>query len=156
MVFRLSSNPRHSRRSGNPDAPPSFSPPRESRALRIRQHRHGGADAAGGRRPGQHFVPQPRRTTTRALDPRCGEDDGGWALDYYEKAIFILMGGFNQAIRHSRRRGNPEPFLPFNLIGSAGMVRVERWPVHQARHNCHNRLGAWPGLWIPAATGMTN
>ena len=44
---------------------------------------------------------------------------GAGALDYYENAIVILTGGFNQAIRHSRRRGNPEPFLPFNLIESA-------------------------------------
>ena len=36
--------------------------------------------------------------------------------NYYEKAIFILTGGFNRAIRHSRRSGNPEPFLPSNLM----------------------------------------
>ena len=133
---------RHSRRRGNPEPFPSANTVMAAPTRRV----DGGRASTSfpnhvGRQPGL-CIPASARMT------------GAGALDCYENAIFILMGGFNQAIRHSRRRGNPEPFLPSNLIESAGMVRVERRPVHQARHNCRNRLGAWPGLWIPGATGM--
>ena len=50
---------------------PSFSPPRESRALIVRRHANGNGETAGVRWP---------------------------------------------AARNSRRRGNPEPFLPSNLM----------------------------------------
>ena len=55
-----------------------FSPQRESRALSVRQHGHGSAGSPGGRRPRAPRLPsaQPSLHTKRALDSRCGENDG--------------------------------------------------------------------------------
>ena len=155
MVFRLSSNPvtlaavriqtpRRSRRRGNPEP---FASANTVMAAPTRRVDGGRASTSFpnhvGRQPGL-WIPAAARMTGAG---------GLWItmkIVHFHPHVWPRQGHGN-----SRRRGNPEPFSPSNLIESAGMVRVERRPVHQARHNCRNRLGAWPGLWIPAATGMT-
>ena len=82
----------------------------------------------------------------RALDSR-----------YYGKAIFILMSGFNQAIRHSRRSGNPEPFISKDLVGIRRTPRLsakETSPVGTTPALSHV-FGCGKGLWIPAAARKT-
>ena len=86
------------------------------------------------------FVPYSRRYYAKAI---------------FAKAIFILTGVFNQAIRHSRRSGNPEPPSCAKTVGSAKTRRVDSPTSHQS----HSRgpASGWMGerLWIPAAARMT-
>ena len=58
-----------------------------------------------------------------------------YARHYYEKAIFILTGGFNHAIRHSRRSGNPEPWSCAKTVMPAWTRRVDRTTSH-LDHSC--------------------
>ena len=51
--------------------------------------------------------------------------------------------------------GIQNPFLNPAWCGYARVVQVGRRPVHPASPVWHNRLGACPGLWIPAAARMT-
>ena len=81
----------------------SFSPRRESRALIVRRHANGNGETAGVRRtPVPSFSP-PRES--RALIVRRHANGNG-----------ETAGVRWPAARHSRRRGNPEPFLPSNLM----------------------------------------
>ena len=90
---------RHSRRSGNPEP---F----------LRRHAHGNWQTPG---VGKQRSSLPSCHTAMPWTP---------ALTYYEKAIFILTGGFNQAIRHSRRSGNPEPLLCADTLMVTGKCQV--------------------------------
>ena len=68
------------------------------------------------------------------------------------KPIFILMGGFNQAIRHSRRSGNPEPFISKDLVGIRSTPRLsakETSPVWTTPA-LSQVFGCGKRLWIPA------
>ena len=60
--------------------------------------------------------------------------------NYYEKAIFILTGGFNQAIRHSRRSGNPEPPSCAKTVLSAKTRWVDS-PMSHLDHSCRPPSG---------------
>ncbi len=66
-----------------------------------------------------------------------------YSRHYYAKAIFILTGGFNQAIRHSRRSGNPEPTSCAKTVLSAKTRRVDS-PISHLDHSCGPASG-WMG-----------
>ena len=74
------------------------------------------------------------------------------------KGYFHPQGGFNQAIRHSRRSGNPEPFISKNLVGIRRTPRLSAkgispvWTTPALSHV----FGCGKGLWIPAAARMTD
>ena len=66
-----------------------------------------------------------------------------YAKAIFAKAIFILTGGFNQAIRHSRRSGNPEPPSCAKTVLSAKTRRVDS-PISHLDHSCRPASG-WTG-----------
>ena len=72
---------------------PSFSPRRESGALSVRRHDYGNGDTPGLGKPrpcrclcrmAMRWTPEGASRTKRALDSRCGENDG-WGIQWQLK-----------------------------------------------------------------------
>ena len=77
-----------------------------------------------------------------------------WRRTQFPSTLNSCPQGLRIVSRYSGCGGNPAPFscamkvVPTEAVGREAVV-------HPASRRCHDRAGVQPGLWIPAAAGMT-